>query len=132
MCHDEPRDSAKGMKQDQANTASNSAATVKQEDPLPYMLGPSIDQQQLDRQALQDAGADLTTGTAAPDSQTERAQFQPQTSNSVPQGQVFGDKNQQCEKHITSSYPMIIPTDRKSPRLRRLGSEQSESIFGYA
>ena len=120
------------MKQDQANTASNSAATVKQEDPLPYMLGPSIDQQQLDRQALQDAGADLTIGTAAPDSQTECAQFQPQSSNSVPQGQVFGDKNQQCEKHITSSYPMIIPTDRKSSRLRRLGSEQSESIFGYA
>ena len=100
MCHDEPRDSAKGTKHDQINTTLNSGAAVKQEDSLPYLLGPSTDQQQLDEQAFQDAGADVSTRTAAADSQSDNSQFLPQPSNPIAQGQgqVFGEKHQQCEK----------------------------------
>ena len=134
LCHDEPRDSAKGLKQDQAVNASSSGAAVKREDSLPYLLGPPIDQQQLDQQALQDAAANIATGTAAPDGQAENLQFQPQSSNHITQnqGQAFGEKNQQCEKHIRSFYPTAIPTDKISPWLRRLESWPSESVFGYA
>ena len=86
------------------------------------MLGPSIDQQQLDQQALHDAAPNITTVIAAPDSQAEPLQFQPQSSNPTAHGngQVFGDKNQQCEKRTTSFYPTAIPTDRIRPWLRRL------------
>ena len=134
LCHDEPRDAAKGVKQDQASNASISGGAVKQEDSLPYMLGSSLDEQQLDQQALQDAGGNTTTGTSAPDSQIDSLQFQPQSSNPITQGQgqVFGDKNQQCEKHIKSFSPMTILTGRTSLWLRRLGSGQSESVLGYA
>lgn len=90
------------MKHDEANTALNGGAAVKQEDSLPYLLGPSIDQQQqLDQQALQDTGANVITRAAIPDSQTDNPQFlPPQSSNSIAQdqGQVYGDKGQQCEK----------------------------------
>ena len=134
LCHDEPRDAARGVKQDQATTASISGSALKQENSLPYTLSSSLDEQQLDQQALQDAGGNVTTGTSAPDGQIDSQQFQPQSSNSTPQGQgqVLGDKNQQCEKHIKSFSPMPILTGRKSPRLRRLGSGQSESVLGYA
>ena len=101
MCHDEPRDSAKGVKHDQGNITLNSGAAVKQEDSLPYLLGPSIDEQQLDQQALQDTGADLTTRAAVPDSQTDSPQFlPPQSSDPIAQdqGRIFGDKEQQCER----------------------------------
>lgn len=122
------------MKHDQPNTTSNSGASVKQEDSLPYILGPSIDQQQLDQQALQEVGANATTSTAGPESQTDNLQFMPQSSNPIAQGQgqVFGDKDQQCEKHTTSFYPMTIPTDGTSSWLQRLESWESESVFGYA
>lgn len=101
------------MKNDQANTTSNSGAAVKQENSLPYMLSPSVDQQQLGHQALHDSGANVITRTAAPDSQADNPQFLPQSSDPISQGQgqVFGDKNQQCEKHTKSSHPMTIPTD---------------------
>ena len=104
LCHDEPRDSTKGVKQEQASTASISAGALKQEDSLPYMLGSSLEDHQLDQQALQDAGGNITTGTSAPDNQIDSLQFQPQSSNPIPQGQsqVLGDKNQQCEKPIKS------------------------------
>lgn len=97
LCHDEQRDSGKGMKNDQANTTSNSGAAVKQENSLPYMLSPSVDQQQLGHQALHDSGANVITRTAAPDSQADNPQFLPQSSDPISQGQgqVFGDKNQQ-------------------------------------
>lgn len=110
------------MKQDQVNTTSNSGAAVKEEGSLPYMLGPCIDQQQLDQQALQDAGTNVTTRTAAPDTQTNDPQFLPQPSNPIAQGQdqVLGDKNQQCEKHTKSFYSMAIPTDEKSSWLWHL------------
>lgn len=113
LCHDEPRDPAKGMKHDQANTPSTSGAAVKQEDSLPHMLGPSIDQQQLDQQALQDTGGNPIRRIAAPDSQTDNPQFLHQTTNPTAQGQgqAFGYKNQQCEKHTKSFYPMAISTD---------------------
>ena len=134
LCHDEPRDGAKGVKQGQASTASVSGGALKQEDSLPYMLGSSLDEQQLDQQALQDAGGNITTGTSAPDSQIDSLQFQPQSSNPIPQGQsqVFGNKNQQCEKHIKFFSTMTILTGRKRPWLRRLESGQSESVLGYA
>ncbi|CAF9927757.1 hypothetical protein IMSHALPRED_007301 [Imshaugia aleurites] len=86
------------MKHDQANATSNSGAAVKQENSLPYLLGPSVDQQQLDQQALQDAGADVTTRIAGPDSRTDNPQFVPQSLDPIAQGpgQIFGgDKNQQ-------------------------------------
>lgn len=85
------------MKHDQSNTTSDSGTAVKREDSLPYTLGPSIGQQQLDQRSLQDAGVNITTSTAAPDSQTNEPQFLPQPPNSTAQGQgeVFGDKNQQ-------------------------------------
>ena len=112
------------MKHDHANSASGSGAAVKQEEPLPYMLGPSIDQQQLDPQVLQDAGANIITGTAGSDIQTDNPQFQPQLSNPIVQGQsqVFGDKNQQCEKRTKSSCLMTISADRRSRWLQRLES----------
>ena len=105
------------MKQDQVNTGSKSGAAGKQEDSLPYMLGPSLDQQQLDQQALQDAGASMNTGIAVSGSQTDKPEFQPQSSNPIAQGQaqIFGGKNQQCEKHIKSFYHISIPTDEISP-----------------
>ena len=87
------------MKHDQANTKLNGGDAVKQEESLPYLLGPSIGQQQLDQQAPQDTGADVTA--AVPDSQTDNSQFLPaQFSNPIAQdqGQVFGDKDQQCER----------------------------------
>ena len=92
------------MKHDQSNTTSDSGAAVKQEDSLPYMLGPSIGQQQLDQRVLQDAGVNITTSTATSDSQTDNLQFLPQSLNPTAQGQgqVSGDKNQQCEKHTKS------------------------------
>ena len=96
------------MKQDEANTAVNGGAAVKNEDYLPYLLGPSIDQQQLDQQALQDTGANVTTRAEIPDSQTDNLQFlPPQSSNPIAQdhGQVYGDKDQQCEK---ASSPSIL------------------------
>ena len=122
------------MKHDQANTTSNSGASVKQEDSLPYILGPSIDQQQLDQQALQDLSAKVATSTAAPESQTDNPHFSPQSSNPIAQGQaqVFGDKDQQCEKHAKPFYSMTMPTDGMSSWLWRLESRKSESIFGYA
>lgn len=97
LCHDEPRDSVKGIKHDQTNSTSNSGAAVKLEDSLQYLLSPSIDQQQLDEQVLQNAGADVSTRTATADSQTENSHFLPQSSNLTAQGQgqVFGEKNQQ-------------------------------------
>lgn len=106
LCHDEPRDSVKGIKHDQTNSTSNSGAAVKLEDSLQYLLSPSIDQQQLDEQVLQNAGADVSTRTATADSQTENSHFLPQSSNLTAQGQgqVFGEKNQQCEKHTQSFY----------------------------
>ena len=134
MCHDEPRDSARGVKQDQASTASISGGGLKQEESLPYILGSSLDEQQLDQQALQDTGGNITTGTSAPDNQIDSLQFQPQSSNPIPQGQgqVLGDKNPQCEKHVKSFSPLPILTGRKSSWLRRLESGQSESVLGYA
>ena len=109
------------MKHDQANATSNSGAAVKQENSLPYLLGPSVDQQQLDQQALQDAGADVTTRIAGPDSRTDNPQFVPQSLDPIAQGpgQIFGgDKNQQCEKHAKSFYPTDIHTDGISFWLR--------------
>ena len=134
LCHDEPRDAARGVKQDQASIASGSGAALKQEDSLSYTLGSSLDEQQLDQQALQNAGGNTTTGTSASDSQIDSLQFQPQSSNPILQGQgpVLGDKNQQCEKHVKSFSPMTILTGKKSPWLRRLESGQSESVLGYA
>ena len=101
------------MKHDQGNTALNGGTAVKQEDSLPYLLGPSIDQQQLDQQALQDTGANVNTRAAIPDSQADIPQFlPPQSSNSIAQdqGQVYGDKDQQCE-NSKSFYTMITSTD---------------------
>ena len=94
------------MKHDQAHTASNSGAVAKQEESQPYMLGPSIEQQQLNQQALKDAGENATTGTAASQSQIDSSLFQPQLSNGIiqRQGQVSGDRNQQCEKHTLRLY----------------------------
>lgn len=88
------------------------------------MLGPPIDQQQLDQRALQDAGLNDTTTTVAPDSQTSNPHFLPQSSNPIVQGQGqgFGEKNQQCEKYTKSLNPMTVPTDGKRCRLRRLES----------
>ena len=100
------------MKLDKANTTSNSGAAVKQEDSLSYMLGPSIDQQQLNQQALQAGGANVTTRIAAPESQTVNPPFLPQSSNPIQsQGQIPGDKNQQCKKHAQSVFPMAIDTN---------------------
>ena len=134
LCHDEPRDAAKGMKQDQASTVSISGGALKQEDSLPYILGSSLDEQQLDQQALQDAGENITTRTSAPNRQIDSLLFQPQSSNPVQQGQsqVFGDKNQHCEKHLKSFSAMTILTGRKSPWLWRLESGPSESVLGYS
>lgn len=134
LCHDEPRESAKGTKQDQINTTSDRGAAVKQEDSLLLMLGPSLDQQQLDQRALQDAGVNITTTTVAPDSQTSNPRFLPQSSNPIAQGQGqgFGEGNQQCEKYTKSLNPMTLPTDGKRSRLRRLESWKSEFVFGYA
>ena len=125
LCHDEPRDAAKGAKQDQPSTASISGGALKQEDSLPYILGSSLDEQQLAQPALQDPGGKMATGAAASDSQIDSLQFQPQS-------QVFGDKNQQCEQQLKSILPMTILTGRKSPWPRRLESGQSESVLGYA
>ena len=85
----------------QANTVSNSGAAIKQEDSLPYMLGPSIDQQQLDQHVPQDVDANISTDTTVPDIQADSSRFQSQLSNPTApgQGQVFGDKNSRCEKH---------------------------------
>ena len=87
------------MKHDQVDATLNGGAAVKQEESLPYLLGPSSGQQQLDQQAPQDTIADVTA--AVPDSQTDNSQFlPPQLSNPIAQdqGQVFGDKDQQCER----------------------------------
>lgn len=115
LCHDEPRDSSKGVKHDKVNTTSTSGTAAKQEDSLPYMLGPSIDVQQPNQQALEDAGAYITTSAAA-ENQTNITEFLPQSSNPLAQGQgqVFGEKNQQCEKHIKFFYPMTMSTDGTS------------------
>ena len=122
------------MKHDQANTVSNSGAAIKQEDSMPYMLGPSIDQQQLGQHVLQDVGANISTDTAEPDLQVDNSRFQPHLSNPTAsgQGQVFGDKNSRCEKHNKTLCHMNIPADRRSLWLQRLESWQSKSILGYA
>lgn len=122
------------MKHDETNTISNSGAAVKQEDSLPYMLGSSIDQQEINQQALQDAGADVMTRAVVPDSQTENPQFLPQSSNPLAQGQgqVFDDKSQQCKKHTKTFCPVSMAIDETSSWLRRLESWESKSVFGYA
>ena len=105
LCHDEPRDSVKGIKHDQVNTVSNSGAAIKQEDSLPYMLGPSIDQQQLDQHVLQDIDTNIGTDTVAPDIHSDNSRFQPQLSNPAAsgQGQALGDKNSRCKRHTKHS-----------------------------
>ena len=102
------------MKQDQVKAAPNSGAAVKEEDSLSYMLGSSLDQQQTDQQALQDAGVDMTSGAAATDSQTDNLQFHPRSSNPIAQGQgqAYGDKKQQCEKLPSSLSAITMPTER--------------------
>ena len=132
LCHDEPRDSTKAIKRDQVDAPPSSGAAVKQEDSLPYTLGPAIDQQQLDQQSLEDNSANVTTGAAAQDNQTDDPEFLPRTPDNLAQGQSFGDKNQQCEKHIESCYRMAMATDRPSSWLRRLESRKSKPVLGYA
>ena len=92
------------MKRDQVNATPTSGAAVKQEDSLPYTRGPAIDQQQLDQQSLEDTNEDnsanVTTGAAAQNNQTDNPESLPRTTDHLAQGQDFGDKNQQCEKHI--------------------------------
>ena len=132
LCHDEPRDSTKGMKRDQVNTTPTSGAAVKQEDSLPYTLVPAINQQQLDQQTMEDTSANVTTGAAAQDNQTDNPEFLPRTEDHLAQGQIFGDKNQQCEKHIESCYRIAMATDPPSSWLRRLESRKSKPVLGYA
>ena len=99
LCHDEPRDSTKGMKRDQVSATPTSGAAVKQEDSLPYTRGPAIDQQQLDQQSLEDNSANVITGGAAQNNQADNPESLPRTTDHLAQGQDFGDKTQQCEKH---------------------------------
>lgn len=90
LCHDEPRE--KGAKSEPPDKAGKS---VKEEENLPYMLAPAIEQPQVDQQLLQENGARLAQGAAASATPMDPSQFLPQAPASVAQGQVFGDKTQQ-------------------------------------
>ncbi len=74
---------------------------MKEEENLPYMLAPAIEQPQVDQQLLQENGTRLAQGAAAPATPMDPSQFLPQASASVAQGQVFGDKTQQCEMNAS-------------------------------
>ena len=132
LCHDEPRDSTKGIKRDQVNATPTGGAAVKQEDSLSYTRGPAIDQQQLDQQSLEDNSANVATGAAAQNNQTDNPEPLPRTTDHLAQGQDFGDKNQQCEKHVYSCCRMVMATDRPSSWLQRLEYRKSKSVLGYA
>jgi hypothetical protein len=68
---------------------------VKQEDPLPYMLEPSIDQQQAEEQMSQEARVSLSSTT----SDTQPSVAQPSRSSSyMTQNQAFANGSQQCER----------------------------------
>lgn len=74
---------------------------MKEEENLPYMLAPAIEQPQVDQQLLQENGARLAQGAAASATPMDPSQFLPQAPASVAQGQVFGDKTQQCEMNAS-------------------------------
>ena len=98
LCHDEPRE--KGTKNEPSDRAGKS---VKEEENLPYMLAPAIEQPQVDQQLLQENGTRLAQEAAASAAPMDPSQFLPQASASVAQGQAFGDKTQQCEMNASLS-----------------------------
>ena len=98
------------------NAATDNEAAVKEEETLPYMLAPAIDRNQVGQQILQQNGSVLAQGPASSNPAMNPTQFLPQASNSMSQGQGFGDKSQQCELH--ASFPKIDQlTDDTSSRL---------------
>ncbi|KAL2049979.1 hypothetical protein ABVK25_009706 [Lepraria finkii] len=95
LCHDEPRESTRGSKSEQANPTSDNGTSVKEEESLPYMLAPAIDQRQMGQQMLQEDGNGMSEVTAASNPPMNPTQFLPQASSSMAQGQVYEDKSQQ-------------------------------------
>lgn len=121
LCHDEPREPTKVAK----HGLNGNGDTVKQEDPLPYMLGPSIDQQQADEQMLQGAGVTLSSRTSG--SQSSPGQLLRQSSNSMTQSQAFANSassansansSQQCERKTQCFSALSLQSDTQSPQLQ--------------
>jgi len=106
LCHDEPRESTRGPKHSQ----EESGATVKQEDSLPYMLGPSIDQQQAGEHMLQEART--TLGSRSSNSQTIPAQILQQSPD------PFANNDQQCERQARYICALSLHINFQSPRLQ--------------
>lgn len=86
MCHDEPREPAKGGKQQKPENP----AVVKQE-ASPYIVGPAINQQPSDPQLLHDGTT--TLGSEIADEQMDTGRDPPQLLNPI-QGQTFESDNQ--------------------------------------
>lgn len=87
LCHDELLKGAK-------NDLPGERVKVKQEESLPYLLGPAVDQQQADKRILQDVRS-----RSASEAQTSPGQGIPPLSNPMTQSQVFANSTQQCERH---------------------------------
>ena len=88
------------MKNEPSDKAGKS---VKEEENLPYILAPAIEQPQVDQQLLQENGTRLAQEAAASAAPMDPSQFLPQASASMAQGQAFGDKTQQCEMNASLS-----------------------------
>lgn len=110
LCHDEPREPTKSSKSEQSNSTSDNGTTVKDEEPLPYILAPSLGHQQGDQQILQEAGEPLVQLPATSGTQMDSVPLMPRSSNAINQGLTFGDKNQQCK---TSAYQLVSKTDTR-------------------
>ncbi len=108
MCHDEPRESSKGAKHEPPEIGSG----AKQEEPLPYMLGPSLDQRQADQQ-LKEVDPTLASGTVR--EEANPAQLLQQCSNPTSQGQVFANNNPQCKRDSQVFIALNLRLNHKFP-----------------
>lgn len=119
------------MKCDLVNNASDSGTAVKPEGPLPYLQQPSVDPQQTDQQSLPDSGTDIELRPVVADGEADPQALRQPSNVVVVQGQVFGEKDQECKSLGMLFGPYGVPTDRTSSRLWRVES-RSKSVPGYA
>ena len=90
LCHDEPRESSKGAK----NEDLSHAADAQHKESLPYLFSPV--KHHADPQELREENNPLISGTVDPMKTSPQSLHQ--SSNLLNQGSAFPEVHQQCER----------------------------------
>ena len=111
LCHDEPRESMRGVKYDTPDAVTDKEQSVKQEEPLSCPLPSSMDQQQAGQQSLQVNERNSVPNESATPCRTGTSRFPRHSTNSIAQGSgEIGEKSQQCE-NLGLSTTLLICND---------------------